>query len=72
MDASIGHSPNMSDVMDQLKAAKSERSAIQNELRAMRHQMTDFWMADTVQRMSADDGKVAKDHCHTSSRVISL
>ncbi len=68
MDASVGDSPKMSDVMDELTAAKNERSAIRNELKAMRHQMADFWMADTVQSMSAGGGKVAKakDLCHNS------
>ncbi len=60
MDASVGDSPKMSDIMYELTAAKSERSAIRNELRAMRHQMADFWMADTIQSMSAASEKVAK------------
>ncbi len=42
----------MSHVMDQLKAAQSERSAIRDDLRSMRHLMTDFWMADAIQSMS--------------------
>ncbi len=64
MEASAENPDMLTKILERLEAidakAQSERQAIRDELRANRHLMTDFWMADTVQSMSK-----AKDNTDT-------